>query len=701
MKSFTAVAVIALAIFALASSKHIESKVADKDFLVKQKFLLDILQHVYQDDVFVKKYDESYINYKPWEHVEDYNEIDLIKDFFELWQHKPIYDDEIFSPIYERHVEYAHYLARLFYFAKDWNSFTHAVYWARMHVNKQLFIYSLTVASIHREDLRGIVLPAIYEIQPWHFFDIDTLELSEKYRMHGFHNVKKLDNLYNVVIKSNYSNVYGDVNYDHNLAYFLEDIGFNAFYYYYNIDYPHWANGPVGHELHKDRRGEFYLFLHWQLLARYYLERLSVDLGEIPHFNIYQPYENGYFSNLHYYKGVSFPDRDNHYNFYYEDNYQYAKDIEYYGARLAHYVDTTNDDYLVAVDKLGNMIQGNPDSVNFKKYGSLDHLYRELVNEGRPYGKYGETLPAILMHYETSLRDPLFYSIYKDIVSYYWRLTSTYPEYKSKDLEFPGVKIDNVHMPEGLTTYFEYFDADISNAVNVEVPNSESSADALFKFGRNSQLHGQSFVIKARQLRLNHKPFEYTLDVTSDKSQKAIVKVFIGPKYDENGHLIHLEDNYMNFFELDHYVVDLVDGVNHLKRSSDDFNWYVSDRTTYLELYQKVMDATNSDYKFPLNQDEAHCGIPRRIMLPKGKKGGMPFQLFFIVYPYHAPEVPQYSTYDPVISCGIGSGSRFIDALPFGFPFNRPIHHDYYFNVDNIKFYDIKIYHKDDHTNVV
>lgn len=701
MKSFTAVAVIALAICGLALSKHIESKVADKDFLVKQKFMLDILQHVYQDDVFVNKFDESYVTYKPWEHLEDYHDVDKVKGFFELWQHKPMHDDEIFSPVYLRHAEYAKGLVHVFYFAKDWVSFTHAVYWARMHVNKQLFIYALTVANIHREDLKGIVLPAIYEIHPWHFFDVDTLELAEKYRMHGFHNVKKLDNLYNVVIKSNYSNVYGDVNYDHNLAYFLEDIGYNAFYYYFNVDYPYWAKGPVGHELNKDRRGEFYLYLHWQLLSRYYLERLSNDLGEIPHFNIYQPYEHGYFSNLHYYKGVSFPDRDNHYNFYYEDNFEYAKDIEYYGFRIAEYVDTTKDDYKVAVNKLGNMLQGNPDSVDYHKYGALDLIYRELVNEGRSYGKYGETLPATLMHYETSLRDPLFYSVYKEIVSYYWRLMESYPEYTHHDLVFPGVKIDGVHMPEGLTTYFEYFDADISNVVNVETPNTEESVDAIFKFGRNSQVHGHSYVIKARQLRLNHKPFEYTLDVNSDKSQKAVVKVFIGPKYDENGHIIHLEDNYMNFFELDHYVVDLVAGVNHLKRHSDDFTWYVSDRTTYLELYKKVMDATNSDYKFPLNQDEAHCGVPQRILLPKGKKGGMPFQFFFIVYPYHAPEVQQYSTYDPVISCGIGSGSRFVDDLPFGFPFNRPVKHDYYFNVDNVKFYDVKIYHKDDHTNLV
>ncbi|KAI9581296.1 larval serum protein 2 [Glossina fuscipes] len=697
MKSYTVVAFIAIC--ALASCKHIESKVADKDFLTKQKFVLEILQHVYQNDVFVTKYDQTFSNYKPWEHVGDFNQVDQVKEFFELWQHKPLHDDEVFSPVYERHVEYYKGLTKVFYNAKDWNAFTHVVYWARVHVNKHLFVYAFTAASLQRPDLQGVVLPAVYEVLPWYFFDADTVEVAKQHGAHGFHGVKKLDNIYNVVVKTNYSNVYGNVNYDHTLAYFLEDVGLNAFYYYYNVDYPQWSHGPSSHELNKDRRGELYLYLHWQFLARYHLERLSNDLGDVPHLNLYNPYETGHVSNLHYYRGVSFPNRDNQHNFYHEENYEPAKEYEILTQRIAEFVDTTKDDYVDAVEKLGNLIQGNVDSHNSRFYGSLDQVFRQIVNEGRPYGKYGEVLPSSVAHYETSVRDPIFYSVYKEIVSHYWRLGENYPEYKPQDLHFPGVKVESVQMPEGLTTYFEYFDSDISNVVNVETHGD--STDELVNFGRNSQHEGHSFVVKARQVRLNHKPFDVVVDVTSDKSQKAVVKVFVGPKYDENGKVVHLVNNYQNFFELDHFVVDLVAGVNHIKRNSNDFSFYVDDRTTYLELYQKVLDAVQTDYKFPLNQAEAHCGLPQRLMIPKGKKGGMPVQFFFIVYPYHAPKVPQHSTYDHVVSCGVGSGSRHIDALPFGFPFNRPVKHDFYFQVPNVKFHDVKIYHKEDTTNVV
>ncbi|XP_019895576.2 larval serum protein 2 [Musca domestica] len=698
MKSFTAVSVVCLALCALGSPVT-QQKFADKDFLEKQKFVLEVLQHVYQDDVFVTKFDETYATYLPWEHLEDYNNADKLTEFFDLWQHKPLCDEVVFSPVYANHVEYALGLGRLFYFAKDWKAFTHAVYWARVHVNKQLFVYALNLATVLRDDLHGVTTPAVYEVLPWHFFDVETVTKAEHQALHGFHNVKQLDNVFNVVVKSNYSNVYDNVNYDHTLAYFTEDVGLNAFYYYYNLHYPYWTKGPETHEFSKDRVGELYLYLHRQLLARYYLERLSNDLGEVPQLNVYQNYEPGYYSNLAYYKGVSFPDRPNDYNFYNSGNYDLVKELEFYLKRVADFVDTTTDDFRTAVEKLGNTLQGNSFSLDKKLYGSLDNLLREVVNEGRYYGKFGDVLPGTLSQYETSLRDPLFYSLYKELVGYYWRLAGNFPEYQKKDLEFPGVTLDTVHLPEKLTTFFEYFDSDVSNLVDVATPAVEGSSDALYTFGRNSVYEGHSFVVKARQKRVNHQPFEFTLDVTSDKTQKAVVKVFLGPKYDENGHVLNLEDNYQNFFELDHYVVDLVAGVNHLKRSSEEFACSTNDQTTYFELYKKLFDATNSDYQFPLTSGQ--CGFPRRLLLPLGKKGGLTYQFFFAVYPYHAPEVAQFSTYDPAVSCGVGSGSRYVDALPLGYPLERPVLHDYYFNVGNFKFYDVTVYHKEDTTNVV
>ncbi|KAH8309981.1 hypothetical protein KR067_005532, partial [Drosophila pandora] len=89
---------------------------------------------------------------------------EMLEHFFELWQHHPFGDDQVWSVMYERHEEYVVGLVRLFYFAKNWETFQHVVYWARQHVNKQMFVYAFTIATIFRDDMEGVVLPAHYEI---------------------------------------------------------------------------------------------------------------------------------------------------------------------------------------------------------------------------------------------------------------------------------------------------------------------------------------------------------------------------------------------------------------------------------------------------------------------------------------------------------------------------------------------------------
>ncbi|TMW41882.1 hypothetical protein DOY81_013038, partial [Sarcophaga bullata] len=60
----------------------------------------------------------------------------------------------------------------------------------------------------------------------------------------------------------------------------------------------------------------------------------------------------------------------------------------------------------------------------------------------------------------------------------------------------------------------------------------------------------------------------------------------------------------------------------------------------------------------------------------------MPMQFFFFVYPYTA-SYEHFSTFDYTYSCGIGSGVRYIDEMPFGYPFDREID-EYEFFVPNI-----------------
>lgn len=112
------------------------------------------------------------------------------------------------------------------------------------------------------------------------------------------------------------------------------------------------------------------------------------------------------------------------------------------------------------------------------------------------------------------------------------------PTYTHEELVFPGVKIESVAVDK-LVTYFDNFESMINNAVAVK-----------------SHKEAQSIVIKARQQRLNHKPFTYHLTVNSDKATKAWIHIYLGPKYDVHGHEIEMIDNWMNFFEMDYWVAD-------------------------------------------------------------------------------------------------------------------------------------------------
>lgn len=193
--------------------------------------------------------------------------------------------------------------------------------------------------------------------------------------------------------------------------------------------------------------------------------------------------------------------------------------------------------------------------------------------------------------------------------------------------------------------------------------------------------------------RLNHVPFNVHMKVNSNKDQKAVMMMFVGPKYDSYGNELNIKENRNNFWELDRWLVDLKTGENVFDRKSTDFSWFVKDRTTYYDLYKKLMGAINGGEAFNLDMSEAHCGFPQRLMLPRGRVGGFAVQFFFMVMPYNAPSVERFSGFDETISCGVGSGSRYLDSVPFGFPFNRQFDfHDFY--QPNMFFYDTFIYHK-------
>ncbi|XP_058462253.1 hexamerin-1.1-like [Malaya genurostris] len=328
-----------------------------------------------------------------------------------------------------------------------------------------------------------------------------------------------------------------------------------------------------------------------------------------------------------------------------------------------------------SIDYLGNLINANPDSYDNEYYKNIAYYARLLYSGGDYFATESKVFPSALMHFETSMRDPFFYQLYYKILSYYWQFKSYLPYYKYEELYYKGMEIKNVVF-EKLVTYFDYFDADISNAIPM---------------GFSTEQYWD-FSVYARQKRINHKPFSYTLDVYSENAGKGVVRMFMGPKFYDVKELQYLKKY---FVEVDQYVYDFVAGKNSIVKNSRDYYWSVRDLTTYTELYKKIMTAYKGGDKFVLDMSEAHCGWPDRLLLPKGLPGGYELTFYFIITPYYTPKVEQYSTYDYTYSCGVGSGSKYIDDLPFGFPFDRDINYSYFFT-KNMYFKDVYVYHMDD-----
>lgn len=677
-------------------------KIADKNLIEKQNLLLQLLQHIHQNDILTDVY-EQIKDYLVENDYNNYNNVEQVKSFVKLYHVGLLPITEIFSLYNVRHRNEAIAVFRVLFNAKDWQTFYKFAAWSRFFVNKGVFLYALTVATIHRTDFAGIQLPAPYEIYPYYFFDSDTIELAQKYKMQNFYGMKPKDDTYTVVIPSNYTNSYFDNDQEHKLAYYREDIGLNAMYYYHQIDYPFWLGGPE-YNLYKDRRGEHYLYLLQQYVSRYYMERLSNGLGIIPDLSFYEPIKHGYSSSLRYFNGIPFQARENdHICSYHPENFYGVTLVEDYEQRIRDAIDSEmvvlpdgtffNVSSPDGIDVIGNMVQSNPDSKNSRYYKSVENLSRMAI--GGTFGEHfkdRKVIPSVLRHQETSMRDPVSYQMYKRIVKLYWQFMDKFPSYKYEEIAFNGVNIESVDIDK-LVTYFDKFDSDITNAVNV-VESKDKYTD-LQKFGRVSQLDGKDFVVKARQWRLNHLPFTIKLNIDSEKDVSSVIRVFMAPKYDEFGREYKKTENRENWYFLDYFKYDLIAGKNNVIRKSQDMFKYVKDRTTYYDLYKWIMLSKMGKNSFTLDMTEGHNGVPNRLMLPRGKKGGMTFRFYFIVSPYIAPTIEQYKGYDPIITAGIGSGSRYLDDRKFGYPLDRIIDDSIWYT-PNMFYLDTNIFHKTD-----
>lgn len=233
------------------------------------------------------------------------------------------------------------------------------------------------------------------------------------------------------------------------------------------------------------------------------------------------------------------------------------------------------------------------------------------------------------------------------------------PPYSQDSLYFTGVKVKDVEFSK-LYTYFDFYRFNASNGIIYS----------------NQELSSYKKPFMVVQPRLNHQKFDVKIVVKSDVAEEATIKMFLGPKYDEKGYPMQLEDNWMNFVEMDWFNYKLTKGENVIQRSSDEFFNYKEDSASIGEIYKYL-----SEGKLPVDMMDKFDNLPRRLMLPRGTQGGFPLQVFVVVYP------SQPLTKDKEVLKDF-----ILDEKPFGYPLDRPVSLNFW--QPNMYMKDVVVYHK-------
>lgn len=87
-----------------------------------------------------------------------------------------------------------------------------------------------------------------------------------------------------------------DLEEEHRLAYFREDLGVNLHHWHWHLVYPGRGDRAI---VAKDRRGELFFYMHQQIIARYNIERLCNKLKRTERLIDWRaPIKEAYFPKL-------------------------------------------------------------------------------------------------------------------------------------------------------------------------------------------------------------------------------------------------------------------------------------------------------------------------------------------------------------------------------------------------------------------
>nr|BAM76812.1 prophenoloxidase 2 [Mythimna separata] len=536
---------------------------------------------------------------------------------------------------------------------------------ARANLNPQLFNYCYSVALMHRDDTKNVPIQNFAETFPSKFMDSQVFQQAREVAAVVPQTVARTP----IIIPRDYTAT--DLEEEHRLAYWREDIGVNLHHWHWHLVYPFTASQRS--IVAKDRRGELFFYMHQQLIARYNCERLNNSLKRVKKFsNWREPIPEAYFPKLDSLTSSrGWPPRQA--NMRWQDLKRPVdglditiNDMERWRRQIEEAISTgmvTHSDgsrSALDIDKLGNMLESSILSPNRELYGSIHnngHSFSAYMHD--PTHRYLESF-GVIADEATTMRDPFFFRWHAwiDDICQSHKESSYVRPYTRSELENQGVQITSVacetdgYPANTLNTFWMSSDVDLSRGLD---------------FSDRGPVY-------ARFTHLNNRPFRYVIKCNNTGSaRRTTCRIFIAPKFDERNLVWALTEQRKMFIEMDRFVVPLNAGENTITRLSTESSVTIPFEQTFRDL-----SAQSNDPRRP-NLAEFNfcgCGWPQHMLVPKGTEAGAAYQLFVMLSNYDLDSVEQedgspMSCVQASSFCGLRD-KKYPDRRAMGFPFDRP-----------------------------
>ncbi|XP_017466630.1 PREDICTED: phenoloxidase 2-like [Rhagoletis zephyria] len=534
-----------------------------------------------------------------------------------------------------------------------------AVY-ARDRLNPYLFNYALSVALLHRKDTKVMDLPSFVQSFPDKFVDGQVFrQLREE------STIVPEGSRMPITIPQDYTA--SDLEPEHRLWYFREDLGVNLHHWHWHLVYPFEASDRS--IVDKDRRGELFYYMHQQMIARYNVERFCNNLARAHPFNNLREYiKEGYFPKMDSlvasrglpprfdYTQMSDVRREQDQINLDISDLERWRDRIYEAISQGYAVDEGGNHVPLNIDVLGNIIESSIISPNRELYGDLHNMGHVFIAYAHdPNHRHLESF-GVMGDLATAMRDPAFYKWHAHIDDIFQDHKTRLQPYTPSQLTYDDIYVEGIQVtteggnPNVLQTFWQQSDVDLSR-------------------GMDFTPRGNVF---ARFTHLQHIPFTYTINVRNDGGVKrfGMVRIFLGPKKDEAGLDMLFKDQRLLMIELDKFVVALNPGENTIRRRSTESSLTIPFDRTFRDLdTDRPATATDEELEFNF----CGCGWPEHMLIPKGLPEGFTCELFVMVSNYDQDRVEQ----ELVGSCSAAAsycGVRdrlYPDRRAMGFPFDR------------------------------